>query len=100
MKFEKLSNLVLTQSRQSSMLELFEEAATTTEIQTQVGGNWVHDAYDSDKPHVPSTMAEARERFAWRPFWNTRLEHVEHLIRRPVLRRRRQLKHRVTAIGA
>jgi short-subunit dehydrogenase len=50
MTFEKLANLVLTQRRQSSMLELFEEAATKTEIQTQVSGNWVHDAYDSDKP--------------------------------------------------
>jgi hypothetical protein len=49
MKFEKLANLVLTQRRQSSMFELI-AAETKTEIQTQVSGNWVHDANDSDKP--------------------------------------------------
>jgi hypothetical protein len=48
MQFEKLSNLVLTVSRQSSMFEAL--AATKTEIQTQVNGSWVHDANDSDKP--------------------------------------------------
>ncbi|MGZ5440669.1 MAG: hypothetical protein ACXW5U_06965 [Thermoanaerobaculia bacterium] len=46
MKFETLDTQVLTQGRKSLMLAV----DTKTEIQTEVGGKWVHDANDSDKP--------------------------------------------------
>ncbi len=35
-----------------------------------------------------------------RPFWHAGFQHVEHLVRRPVLRRRRQFQQRVAVIGA
>lgn len=47
MKFAKLDKRATIWSRASVMA-----MAHKTEIQTQMDGKWVHDAYDSDKPMV------------------------------------------------
>ena len=65
MKFERLTDVVLTQRRQSSMLELVDNDPAT-EIQTKINNNWVHDANDSPRPpgrspFPPLTLTKRRK---------------------------------------